>query len=320
MRAIPAAGIRLLPKGTRSLAPGSPDRSFTGNCAGNAGFHSPGYKPGRVEPTVGRLLLSGNHATTSSFAQHRHAAAHTNASSTGLTTGRVAPQPTADTRAAFGNGMTFNEADATAGAAQTSCRYRTWGSHRQSAGARPYRLGSSTPRPSPRGYATAAPSTGRADRWSAALVRRPRNLPTVRTHRDETAHTNASSTGLTTGRVAPQPTAETCAAFGNGMTFNEADATAGAVQTSCQYRTWGPHRQSAGARAYRSHITHTALVATWIRNRPPPQSSSGGNTICSSSMASLPAISTAWVRLVTPSLRRIAVTWALIVASDTLRS
>ena len=50
------------------------------------------------------------------------------------------------------------------------------------------------------------------------------------------------------------------------------------------------------------------------------QSSSGGSTMLSPSMASLPAISTAWVRLVTPSLRRIAVTWALMVASDTPKS
>ncbi|KAG0736367.1 hypothetical protein G6F24_018379 [Rhizopus arrhizus] len=53
--------------------------------------------------------------------------------------------------------------------------------------------------------------------------------------------------------------------------------------------------------------------------RPDRQSSSGGSTMASSSIASLPAISTAWVRLVTPSLRRIAVTCALIVASETLR-
>lgn len=49
-------------------------------------------------------------------------------------------------------------------------------------------------------------------------------------------------------------------------------------------------------------------------------SSSGGSTTGSSSMPSLAAISTAWVRLVTPSLRRIAVTCALMVASDTVRS
>lgn len=45
--------------------------------------------------------------------------------------------------------------------------------------------------------------------------------------------------------------------------------------------------------------------------------SSGGGTIAPGSSASRPAINTAWVRLLAPSLRRIAVTWALTVASDT---
>ena len=45
-------------------------------------------------------------------------------------------------------------------------------------------------------------------------------------------------------------------------------------------------------------------------------SPSGGTTL-SGSTASLPAISTAWVRLEAPSLRRIALMCALIVASDT---
>src|SRR5690606_24382374 len=48
--------------------------------------------------------------------------------------------------------------------------------------------------------------------------------------------------------------------------------------------------------------------------------SSGGTTRPSGSTARRPAISTAWVRLPTPSLRRTAVTCALIVASDTPRS
>ncbi len=63
------------------------------------------------------------------------------------------------------------------------------------------------------------------------------------------------------------------------------------------------------------------LLALSRRQAPAAtQSSSGGSTMASSSIASLPAISTAWVRLVTPSLRRMAVTWALMVASETPRS
>src|SRR5690606_28027825 len=53
--------------------------------------------------------------------------------------------------------------------------------------------------------------------------------------------------------------------------------------------------------------------------RPRQSSPSGGTTRPSGSTARRPAISTAWVRLPTPSLRRTAVTWALIVASETPR-
>lgn len=49
-------------------------------------------------------------------------------------------------------------------------------------------------------------------------------------------------------------------------------------------------------------------------------SSSDGSVTASGSIASLPAISTAWVRLLAPSLRSIAVMCALIVASETLSS
>ena len=52
----------------------------------------------------------------------------------------------------------------------------------------------------------------------------------------------------------------------------------------------------------------------------PYSASSGGRTMPSGSTARRPAASTAWVRLVTCSLRRMAVTWALMVASDTPRS
>gem|GEM_PF-3368165 len=107
-------------------------------------------------------------------------------------------------------------------------------------------------------------------------------------------------------------------AHARSAVFGEQQPSMGsALQTQMPRSPVAPSLRSAHARSATFGEQQPSMGSALQRK---VQSSSGGSTMASSSIASLPAISTAWVRLVTPSLRRIAVTWALIVASETLRS